>query len=61
MYPSKLWIWFILGWMVVGAAVVAVKHGRGTFAIADSKLRIPVSAHPAIGPASTASASEEPV
>lgn len=60
-YPSKLWIWFILGWIVVGAGIVAVKHGRGTFAVANSKLRIPVSAHPAIGPASTASASEEPV
>lgn len=59
-YPNELWIWIILGWLAAGAVIVAVKHGRGTFAVANSKLRVPVSAHPVIGPASTASASEEP-
>jgi amino acid transporter len=43
-YPNELWIWFILGWIVIGAAIVAVKHGRGTFAVADSKQRAPVRA-----------------
>ena len=48
--PNKLWIWFILGWIVIAAVIVAVKHGRGTFAVAASKRRAPAQARPAVVP-----------
>jgi amino acid transporter len=49
-FPNELWIWCILGWIGIGAVIVAVKHGRGTFAVAASKQRAPAQASPAAVP-----------
>jgi hypothetical protein len=49
-FPNKMWIWIILGWIALGTVIVAVKHGRGTFAVAASKQRAPARASGAAVP-----------